>query len=103
MRIYVGKLPKSIKKEKLIILFSEYGEVKKVIVYFEKNNNNWEAFAFIDMPNEKEAYAAITKLDNKVIFDNKLSVHQARYLDYDEVRKSENKGIRYSDFTDTKK
>ena len=103
MRIYVGKLSKNIKKEKLEILFSEYGEVKKVIIFFEKNNNNWEAFAFIDMPNEKEAYAAIDKLDNKVFYDNKLSVHQARYLDYDEFRKSENKGRRYSDFTDTKK
>ena len=98
MKIFVGKIPNNIGKEKLRILFSDYGEVKEVDVLIEIINGEWEAFAFVNMPNENEAWDAISALDNKVHFGNTLSVHQARYLDNNEKATKKRKGRRESDF-----
>ncbi len=79
MKIFVGNMTRDIGKENLRILFSDYGEVKTVTVLIDRINGMWKAFAFVDMPNENEAWDAISALDNKEHFGHVLNVHHARF------------------------
>jgi len=97
MKIFVGNMTRDVGKETLRSLFSDYGLVKAVNVLIDRINGEWKAFAFVDMPNESEAWDAITALDNKEHFGNVLSVHQARYRNSDRRGISRRGGRRYND------
>lgn len=97
MKIFVGNMTRDVGKETLRSLFSDYGHVKAVNVLIDRINGEWKAFAFVDMPNEDEAWDAIAALDNKEHFGHVLSVHQARYRNSDRRPTSRQGGRRYSD------
>jgi RNA recognition motif-containing protein len=102
MKIFVGNMTRDVGKETLMSLFSDYGYVKSVNILIDRINGEWKAFAFVDMPNESEAWDAISALDNKEHFGLVLSVHQARFRNNDRRITNRYGGRRQSDLPEVK-
>jgi len=90
-------MTRDVGKDTLKALFSDYGEVIDVTILIDRINGEWKAFAFIDMPNENEAWDAISALDNKEHFGHVLNVHQARFRNEDRRGTSRRGGRRQTD------
>jgi len=78
MNIYVGNLPYSITEEELKDAFSEFGEVSSVSIITDKFSGQSKGFAFIEMPKDSEADAAIKALNEREIKGRNLRVNQAK-------------------------
>jgi RNA recognition motif-containing protein len=78
MRIYVGNLPYSFTDDDLREVFGEYGELASAEVIKDKFSGQSKGFGFVDMPDNREADAAIKELNEAVIKGRKLMVNEAR-------------------------
>lgn len=78
MNLYVGNLDYSIKEQQISDLFSEYGEVASVKIITDKMTGRSKGFAFVEMPNDEEAQAAINNLNQASMRDRNISVSEAR-------------------------
>ncbi len=78
MNIYCGNLSFSATEEELRSLFEGYGKVDSVAVIKDKMTGQSRGFAFVEMPNESEAQAAITALNGKDFKNRNLVVNAAR-------------------------
>jgi RNA recognition motif-containing protein len=74
--LYIGNLSQSLRKDKLVELFSGYGTVLDVKIV----GNN--AFGFIEMSNTDEAEHAIRSLNGYDLEGLKLKVDEARPKNY---------------------
>ncbi len=77
MNIYVGNLPFSISKDDLQRMFSEFGEVAGIDMVIDKFTNQTKGFAFVDMPDNSQADAAIKGLNKRLFNGNVLKVNQS--------------------------
>jgi RNA recognition motif-containing protein len=92
MDIYVGSIPFKWKEEKLVEIFGEFGEVHSAKIIIDKITRQNKGFAFVEMPNDEEAKAAIEALDGKEMDERKIIVTKseplkAGNLDKDKKRK----------------
>lgn len=78
MNIYCGNLSFSATEEELRSLFEGYGAVESVAVIKDKMTGQSRGFAFVVMPNDSEAQAAITGLNGKDFKNRNLVVNPAR-------------------------
>jgi len=78
MRLYVGNLPFKSSEEDLRQLFGNYGDVESVNIITERETGRSKGFAFIDMPNDKEAKEAIIGLNGSELDGRTLKVSEAR-------------------------
>ncbi len=78
MNIYVGNINRSTSEEKLQNTFSTFGEVTSVKIIKDKYTGAVKGFAFVEMPNEAEANAAINALNGQELDGRTLTVNQAR-------------------------
>lgn len=78
MNIYVGNLSYSSTEDSLRQLFESYGTVDTVSIITDRNTGRSRGFGFVEMPNDDEAQAAISELDNKDFDGRPLRVNQAR-------------------------
>lgn len=78
MNIYCGNLSFSASEDELRSLFEGYGQVSSVAVIKDKMTGQSRGFAFIEMPNDSEAQAAITALNGKDFKNRNLVVNPAR-------------------------
>ena len=78
MRIYVGNLSYQATEEILTELFKAYGEVGEVRVITDRDTGRSRGFAFVEMPNEAEARAAIEALDQKESDGRTLRINEAQ-------------------------
>ncbi|KAL7721635.1 U1 small nuclear ribonucleoprotein 70 kDa [Entamoeba marina] len=62
--VFVGSLPKDISQTTLERLFTEYGEVKNVVLVKDEDNK-LRGYAFIEYAHRREAERACQKLDGK--------------------------------------
>jgi RNA recognition motif-containing protein len=81
MNIYVSNLGFSTQVEDLKKLFSTYGIVASVAIIMDKITNRSRGFAFIDMPENKEAEKAILELNGVAIDGRVMKVNVARPRD----------------------
>jgi RNA recognition motif-containing protein len=77
MDLYVGSIPFKWKESKLIELFSEFGEVTSAKIVIDKITRQNKGFAFVEMPNDEEARAAIEALDGKEIDERTIIVNKS--------------------------
>ena|SRR5258706_3483376 len=77
-RIYVGGLPYSAQETELQALFATHGEVSEVSVVTDRYTGQARGFAFVNMPNDNEAQAAIRALDGTQMGGRTLIVNEAR-------------------------
>lgn len=78
MNIYVGNINRSTSEEKLQNTFSTFGEVTSVKIIKDKYTGAVKGFAFVEMPNDSEANAAINALNGQELDGRTLTVNQAR-------------------------
>lgn len=78
MNIYIGNLSYNTTEDGLRQAFEEFGEVARVNIITDRESGRPRGFAFVEMPSDDEANAAITGLNGKEIDGRTLTVNQAR-------------------------
>jgi RNA recognition motif-containing protein len=76
--IYVGNLSYDATEEDLREAFSEYGEVSDVNIIKDRETGRPRGFAFVEMPDGKEAASAIEELNLARICNRSITVNEAR-------------------------
>jgi len=77
MNLFVAKLSSSITGEDLQEIFSPYGEIKSAKVIFDRETGNSKGFGFVEMPNDEEANAAISALNESEVDGKEIVVKEA--------------------------
>ncbi len=78
MKIYVGNLPFNIADAELQSLFEAHGQVSRVDIVTDRETGRPRGFAFVEMPNDTEAQAAIEAIDGTQIGGRSVNANQAR-------------------------
>jgi len=78
MNIYVGNLSYTVTAEDLQQAFSGFGEVASAKIITDMATGRSKGFGFVEMPNAREAEAAIQGLNGKEIKGRAANVGQAR-------------------------
>ena len=78
MNIFVSNLSFFTTEENLKDMFSEFGFVTSVKISVSKETNDQDGFAFINMPSDVEAKAAMLGMNNKEIEGRTLLVSVAK-------------------------
>jgi len=78
MKLYVGNIPRQATEEELREAFTAFGQVASVAVIKDKFTGESRGFAFVEMPSDTEAQAAITGLHGKDWKGRTLTVNEAR-------------------------
>jgi len=78
VNIYVGNLAYSATEEDLRQAFGAYGEVSSASIIKDKFSGQSKGFAFVEMPNDREAQAAIDGLNEKPLGGRNVKVNQAK-------------------------
>jgi len=77
-KIYVGNLPFDTSEEQLQQEFAAFGTVQSVSVVTDRMTGRSRGFAFVEMPNDTEAQAAIEALNGKDFGGRAINVNVAR-------------------------
>ena len=77
MNIFVGNLSFEVKEPDLHKVFAPFGKVESLAIVMDKNGKKSRGFAFVEMPDEPEALAAIATLQGKEILGRRINVLQA--------------------------
>jgi RNA recognition motif-containing protein len=77
MKILIRNLDRVTSEEELKALFQEFGAVQSCSLVMDRDSGTSKGFGFIDMPKSGEAKAAIKKLNNKTVGNNKIRVKKA--------------------------
>ncbi|MBD3285981.1 RNA-binding protein [candidate division WOR-3 bacterium] len=78
MRLFIGNLPHSYNEDKVREIFAEHGEIDNVAVPTDRYTNKPRGFAFVEMPNDEEAKAAIEAVHGTEHDGRELRVEEAR-------------------------
>ena len=78
MNIYAGNLDFSVQESELKEEFSKHGTVEEVRLITDNQTGRSKGFAFIEMPNEEEAKAAIENLNGVELKGRAIKVNEAR-------------------------
>jgi len=85
MLIYVGNLSPSVSEDNFRQTFEVFGKVSFAIisstVLKDKHSGQSRGFAFVEMPDQAEARAAIENLNRKVLLGQQMNVYEARPSD----------------------
>ncbi len=78
MNIYVGNMPYSTSEEELNALFGTHGSVSRVHIVMDRETGRAKGFAFVEMPNDAEAKAALEAINGISMGGRALVVTEAR-------------------------
>ena len=78
MNLYVSNLGDQITEESLRAIFATHGAVNSSTIVKQDLTGQSIGFAFIEMPNDKEAHKAMEKLNGMVVNGRNVSVTEAR-------------------------
>jgi len=78
MNIYVGNLPYSATEEELRAAFAAFGDVSSVNLITDKFSGQSKGFAFVEMPDNASADAAIKALNETPMGGRNIKVNQAK-------------------------
>ena len=78
MNIYVGNLAFTATEAEVRQLFDAYGTVDTVRVMTDRETRQPRGFGFVEMPNAREAQAAIAGLNGKDLGGRPLTINEAR-------------------------
>jgi len=78
MEIFVGNISFASTEDDLWELFEGFGTVERVNLILDRETGRSRGFAFVGMPNEDEARAAIEALAGSELQGRALVVNQAR-------------------------
>ena len=78
MKLLARNLSRSTTEQELRILFSAHGSVTECNLVLDQETGKSKGFAFIEMPDEKEAKLALTNLHETKVANNKIRVKMAQ-------------------------
>jgi RNA recognition motif-containing protein len=78
MNIYVGNLSFKAGETDVRQAFAAFGDVSSVAIIKDQVTGKSRGFAFVEMPNNTEAQAAISGLNGKDLMGRPLMVNEAR-------------------------
>ncbi|MFT5756526.1 MAG: RNA recognition motif-containing protein [Alteromonadaceae bacterium] len=78
MKLLVRNLSRSTTEQEIRILFSAHGSVAECSLVLDQATSKSKGFAFVEMPNEKEAKAAISTLHESRVANNRIRVKIAQ-------------------------
>ncbi|MCB1139418.1 MAG: RNA-binding protein [Leptospiraceae bacterium] len=78
MKLYVGNISFNASQEDLGDLFAAYGEVASANIVMDRETGRSRGFGFVEMPNKKEAIAAMNALSDSEMQGRQLIVNEAR-------------------------
>jgi len=78
MKIYVGNLNYKTTHQSIQDLFAQHGQVEEVYIPTDRETGRVRGFAFVTMPNDEEAQAAINALQNAQLDGRPLRINEAR-------------------------
>lgn len=78
MNLYVGNLPYSVTEADLSSAFGAYGNVDRVSLITDKFSGQSKGFAFVEMPDNAAADAAIKALNDTQMGGRNIKVNQAK-------------------------
>jgi RNA recognition motif-containing protein len=78
MKIYVGNLSFQTTEDGIRQLFSPHGEIQEVSIVTDRETGRSRGFAFVTMPQDSQAQAAITALNGTELEGRALTVNEAR-------------------------
>lgn len=81
MNIYVSNLGFAVQVEDLKKLFAPYGIVASVAIIMDKFTNRSRGFAFVDMPESREAEKAILALNGVAVDGRVIKVNESKKKD----------------------
>lgn len=79
--IYVGNLSYRATEDELRQAFGRYGQVSSVSIITDRETGRSRGFAFVEMPNDSEAKAAIDGLNQQEVAGRRVSINEARPRD----------------------
>ena len=77
MKIYISNLGNQITDESLRATFATYGVVGSATVMTDENTGYSRGFAFVEMPDDKEAVSAIQRIDGSIMNGRMIQVEKA--------------------------
>jgi len=78
MNIYVGNLDYKTTEDEIKAAFEQHGEVESVNIITDKYSGQSKGFAFVTMPNDDEAQAAMDALDGQMLGGRNIKIDKAR-------------------------
>lgn len=78
MKLLVRNLARTTTEQELRILFSAHGAVTECNLVLDQQTGKSKGFAFVEMPNEAEAQAALSALHETRVAKNKIRVKIAQ-------------------------
>jgi RNA recognition motif-containing protein len=78
VNIYVGNLSYQTTEDELRQAFEAYGQVASANVITDRMSGRSRGFGFVEMPDDTEANAAISALNDTELQGRRLRVNQAR-------------------------
>ncbi|MFT4652595.1 MAG: RNA recognition motif-containing protein [Kangiellaceae bacterium] len=77
MKLLVRNLARTTTENEISVLFTAQGEVTECTLVLDPKTGESKGFAFVEMPNEAQAQAAIASLHHANIANNKIRVKLA--------------------------
>ena len=77
-KIFVGNFPFNTTESDIRQLFQPFGTVDTITIVTDRDTGRSRGFAFVEMPNNNEADAAIAALNGKDSGGRSLTVNEAR-------------------------
>ncbi len=78
VKLYVGNLPFDTTEEAIREMFAQSGTVVSVALIKDRATGESKGCAFVEMSTQKEAQAAISSINGRVVGDRQLKVSLAR-------------------------
>ena len=78
MKLYVGNLNFNTSESELQAAFAEHGEVQEVAMITDRETGRPRGFAFVTMPDDNAARAAMEAMNGKELDGRTLNVNEAR-------------------------
>jgi RNA recognition motif-containing protein len=79
MKLLIRNLARTTTEESLKTLFEALGTVQSCNLVMDKQSGGSKGFAFVEMPKQGEAKAAIKSLNGKELDGNKIRVKKAEH------------------------
>jgi cold-inducible RNA-binding protein len=78
MNIYIGNMSFETTEAQLRQAFEGFGEVSTIKIITDRDSGQPKGFAFVEMPTQNEATAAISGLNGREMNGRTLNVNQAK-------------------------
>ena len=78
MKLLIRNLDRSTTEDELLALFEAYGRVQSCTLVLDQQSGKSKGFAFVEMPKEGDAKAAMTSLNGTSLAGNRVRVKKAK-------------------------